>query len=118
MRSEVVKQLNSGRRLTVVTYPEALCEKVVSRQTLTRNTLQISRNSKLDVDFLIDVMQDYEFERVDFVVEPGQYAVRGGIVDVFSFANENPFRIELFDDEVDSLRTFDPATQLSIRHTA
>ncbi|MBR1793529.1 MAG: transcription-repair coupling factor [Bacteroidales bacterium] len=115
MRSEVVKQLNSGRRLTVVTYPEALCEKVVSRQTLTRNTLQISRNSKLDVDFLIDVMQDYEFERVDFVVEPGQYAVRGGIVDVFSFANENPFRIELFDDEVDSLRTFDPATQLSIR---
>ncbi|MBR1517479.1 MAG: transcription-repair coupling factor [Bacteroidales bacterium] len=115
MRAEVVKQLNSGRPLTVVSYPEALSEKVVSRKTLTHNTLTVSKGSRLDIDFLVDVMQDYEFERVDFVVEPGQYAVRGGIVDVFSYANDNPYRIELFDDEVDSLRTFDPATQLSIR---
>ncbi len=115
MRSEVVKQLNSGRALTVVSYPEALSEKVVSRKTLTRNMLVISKGSQMDIDALIDTMQDYEMERVDFVVEPGQYAVRGGIVDVFSFAGENPFRIELIDDEVGSLRTFDPTSQLSIR---
>ena len=115
MRSEVVRQLNSGNRLVVVSYPEALAEKVISSKTLTKNTLQISRGAKLDMDFVMDVLQDYDFERVDFVVQPGQYAVRGGIIDVFSFANENPFRIEFFDDTVDSLRSFDTVTQLSIR---
>ena len=115
MRSEVVRQLNAGNRLLVVTYPEALAEKVISSKTLTRNTLQIVRNAHLDMDFVMDVLQDYNFERVDFVVQPGQYAVRGGIVDVFSFANEHPFRIEFFDDTIDSLRSFDPVTQLSIR---
>ena len=114
-RSEVVKQLNSGRCLLVVTYPEALYEKVVSSRTLTRNTLRIVKGAQVEIDFIIDVLQDYDFERVDFVVEPGQYAVRGGIVDVFSFANENPFRIEFFDNTVESLRTFDPVSQLSIK---
>ncbi len=116
MRSEVVKQLNAGRRMVMVSYPEALAEKVISSKTLTKNTLQIFKGGKLDMDFVIDVLQEYAFERVDFVVQPGQYAVRGGIIDVFSFANENPFRIEFFDDCVDSLRSFDPVTQLSIRH--
>ena len=116
MRSEVVKQLNAGRRLVVVTYPEALAEKVISSKTLTRNTLQIVKGGKLDMDFVMDVLQDYGFDRVDFVVQPGEYAVRGGIIDVFSFANEQPFRIEFFDDEIDSLRSFDPVTQLSVRH--
>ena len=116
MRSEVVKQLASGRRMVVVSYPEALAEKVVSSKTLTRNTLQIFKGSKLDMDFVIETLQEYNFERVDFVVQPGQFAVRGGIIDVFSFANEKPFRIEFFDDSVDSLRSFDPVTQLSIRH--
>ena len=115
MRSEVVRQLNAGNRLIVVTYPEALSEKVVSSKTLTKNTLQINRGAKLDMDFVMDVLQDYDFERVDFVVQPGQYAVRGCIIDVFSFANEFPFRIEFFDDTIDSLRNFDPVTQLSIR---
>lgn len=114
-RSAVVKQLNAGRRLLIVTYPEALSEKVVSKKTLTQNTLQIVRGTKLDMDTVIEVMQDYDFERVDFVVEPGQYAVRGGIIDVFSYANEYPFRIEFFDDEIDSLRTFDPVSQLSVK---
>ena len=114
-RSEVVKQLNSGRCLTVVTYPEALFEKVVSSRTLTRNTLRIAKGAQIEIDFIIDVLQDYGFERVDFVVDPGQYAVRGGIVDVFSFANENPFRIEFFDNTVESLRTFDPVSQLSVK---
>ncbi len=114
-RSEVVKQLNSGRCLLVVTYPEALYEKVVSSRTLTRNTLRIAKGAQVEIDFIIDVLQDYGFERVDFVVEPGQYAVRGGIVDVFSFANENPFRIEFFYNTVESLRTFDPVSQLSVK---
>lgn len=115
MRSEVVKQLNAGRHLVIVTYPEALAEKIVSSKTLTRNTLQIAQGATFTMDHIVDVLQDYDFERVDFVVEPGQFAVRGGIIDVFSFANENPYRIEFFDDEIDSLRAFDPVSQLSIR---
>ena len=114
-RSEVVKQLNSGRNLLVVTYPEALSEKVVSSRTLTRNTLRLSKGAKMEMDHVMEVLQDYDFERVDFVVEPGQFAVRGGIIDVFSYANEHPYRIEFFDDEIDSLRTFDPVSQLSIK---
>ena len=97
-RSEVVKQLNSGRNLLVVTYPEALSEKVVSSRTLTRNTLRLSKGAKMEMDHVMEVLQDYDFERVDFVVEPGQFAVRGGIIDVFSYANEHPYRIEFFDD--------------------
>ena len=114
-RSEVVNQLNAGRPLLVVTFPEALSERVVSSRTLTRNTLRIAKGTKVDMDFVMDVLQEYEFERVDFVVEPGQYAVRGGIIDVFSYANDQPFRIEFFDDMVDSLRSFDPVSQLSVR---
>ncbi len=114
-RSEVVKQLNAGRVLLVVTYPEALYEKVVSSRTLTSKTLTVARGARLSMDFVIDVLQEYEFERVDFVTDPGQYAVRGGLIDVFSFANEHPFRMEFFDDDVDSLRTFDPVSQLSIK---
>ncbi|MCQ2296601.1 MAG: transcription-repair coupling factor [Bacteroidales bacterium] len=121
-RSEVVKRLNqlgtakrSKQSLVVVTYPEALSEKVVSSRTLIKQTLTVARGAALTMDFLIDALQEYDFERVDFVVDPGQYAVRGGIIDVFSFANEYPFRIEFFDDVVDSLRTFDPVTQLSIK---
>ena len=80
-RSEVVKQLNSGRCLTVVTYPEALFEKVVSSRTLTRNTLRIAKGAQIEIDFIIDVLQDYGFERVDFVYEPGQFAIRGYVLD-------------------------------------
>ena len=114
-RSEVVKQLNSGRTLLVVTFPEALSEKVVSSRTLTRNTLRVAKGAKITMDHVMEVLQDYDFERVDFVVEPGQFAIRGGILDVFSFGGEHPYRIEFFDDEVDSLRTFDPVSQLSIK---
>ena len=115
-RSEVVKQLAAGKPLLVVSYPEALYERVVSCRTLTQQMLTIARGAKLEMDFVIDVLQDYEFDRVDFVVAPGQYAVRGGIIDVFSFANDHPYRIEFFDDTVDSLRTFDAVSQLSIKH--
>lgn len=114
-RSEVVKQLNAGRSLVVVTFPDALYEKVVSSRTLMRNTLRLARGTDVEMDNVMDKLDEYEFERVDFVTEPGQYAIRGGILDVFSFANDYPYRVEFFGDTIDSLRTFNPIDQLSIR---
>jgi transcription-repair coupling factor (superfamily II helicase) len=115
MRAEVVKELGSGRPLTVVSYAEALSEKVVSAGTLGRNTLRLSRGMKMEMDALIDRLQELGFEREDFVVERGQYAVRGGIVDVYSYASDLPVRVEFFDEEIDSLRTYDAVTQLSVK---
>ncbi len=96
------------------TYPEALFEKVVTRKELDKNTLKVAVNDKISIDFINEVLFEYEFKRVDFITEPGEFSVRGGIVDVFSFSNDNPYRIEFFGNEVESIRTFDVATQLSI----
>ena len=115
LRSEVVKELASGTPLTVVSYPEALSEKVVSTGVLATNTLRLCRDEQHDMWEVVERLQDLGFEREDFVVDPGQYAVRGGIVDVFSFASDLPYRIEFFDDAIDSLRTYDPVTQLSVK---
>ncbi|GAB2964000.1 transcription-repair coupling factor [Hymenobacter coalescens] len=98
----------------IVTYPEALSEKVINRQSLVKNTFTTRVGERLDVNFLGELLAEYDFERTDFVYEAGQYAVRGGIVDVFSYANELPYRIELFGDEIDSIRTFNPESQLSV----
>ena len=98
----------------IVSYPEALSEKVFTRKLLSKNTTKIKVGDKINLDFLTDVLYEYEFENVDFVVEPGQFAIRGGLVDVFSFANDSPYRIEFFGDEVDSIRSFNIADQLSI----
>ena len=115
LRSEVLDRLtHSSKARVVVTYPQALFEKVVSQSTLKKNTLEVVRGSNLSPDFVNEVLFDYRFERVDFVAQPGEFSVRGGIIDVFSFANQHPYRIEFFDDEVESLRSFDVATQLSI----
>lgn len=114
-RSETVNrlsQLNSGPGI-VVTYPEALFEKVVSPEVLAQNRIEVTRGEVLDLDFVVQVLVEYGFERTDFVYEPGQFSLRGGIIDLFSYGNELPYRIELFDDEVESIRTFDPLTQLS-----
>lgn len=115
LRTESVNRFLKGNSKgeILITYPEALFEKVVSKKTLDKNTLHISISEKLDVDFIIELLVTYSFERVDFVYEPGQFSIRGGIIDIFSFGNDFPYRIELFDDEVESIRTFDPATQLS-----
>lgn len=115
MRAEALNKINKkdGSYL-IVTYPEAITEKVVTKKNLEQNTLLIRRNDKLSIDFLIDILNSYSFNRVDFAAEPGDFSIRGGIVDIYSFSNENPIRIELFGDEVDSIRTFDPGTQLSI----
>ena len=115
MRNEVVKTLSGSEPLIVVSYADALNEKVVSSNTFRANTLRIARGQKLDMWEAVERLQEMGFEREDFVVEPGQYAVRGGIVDVYSFASDLPFRIEFFDDEVDSLRTYDTVSQLSVK---
>ena len=99
-------------------YPEALFEKVVRQDVLNEQTLRMRVNEKLDTDFMIDLLVGFEFERVDFVYEPGQFSIRGDIVDVFSFGNEFPYRVELFGKEIESIRTFDPLTQLSQKKIA
>jgi transcription-repair coupling factor (superfamily II helicase) len=97
----------------VVTYPQALSEKVAAKQKLNQNTLQVRKGEKLSIDFISEFLLSYNFEHVDFVFEPGQFSIRGGIIDVFSFANEFPYRIELFGNEVEEIKTFDPSSQLS-----
>ena len=115
LRAEVLNRINSRKKpAIIVTYPDALFEKVVTRKELERNTLKISLNDKLSIDFVNEALFEYQFKRVDFVTEPGEFSVRGGIVDVFSFSNDEPYRIEFFGDEVDSIRTFDVETQLSV----
>jgi transcription-repair coupling factor (superfamily II helicase) len=114
LRAEVLNRINSRKKpALIVTYPDALFEKVVTRKELEKNTLKISVNDQLSIDFVNEVMFEYKFKRVDFVTEPGEFSVRGGILDVFSFSNDEPYRIEFFGDEVESIRTFDVETQLS-----
>ena len=114
LRAEVLNRINSRKKpAIIVTYPDALFEKVVTRKQLDKNTLKVKLGDTLSLDFLNEVLFEYQFKRVDFVTEPGEFSVRGGIVDVFSFSHEEPYRIEFFGDEVDSIRTFDVETQLS-----
>ncbi len=106
----------SGRRCgTIVTYPEALFEQVVLSEAITRNIISIKQADVLDTEKILQQFVVQGFERTDFVYEPGQFAVRGGILDIYSYGNEKPYRIELFGNEVDSIRIFDPETQLSER---
>ena len=115
LRSEVLNRINSRKKpALIVTYPEALFEKVVTRKELERNTLKLSVGEEISIDFVNEVLFEYQFKRTDFVTEPGEFSVRGGILDVFSFSNDEPYRIEFFGDEVDSIRTFDVETQLSL----
>jgi transcription-repair coupling factor (superfamily II helicase) len=120
LRTEVINKMTSSQTKgeIVITYPEALFEKVVSPRILQKNRIEINKGEKLDVDFIIEVLVEHGFERVDFVYEPGQFSIRGGLVDVFSYGNEYPYRIELFDDEVESIRMFNPGDQLSLRNIA
>ena len=115
LRAEVLGRINSQKKpAVIVTYPDALFEQVVTRRELKRNTLKIGQGEQVSLDFIHDILHEYKFNRVDFVTEPGDFAIRGGIIDVFSFSHEQPFRIEFFGDEVDSIRTFDIESQLSI----
>ncbi|WP_420378632.1 transcription-repair coupling factor [Gilvibacter sp.] len=114
LRSEVLNRINSRKKpALIVTYPEALFEKVVTRKELERNTLSVKVGDELSLDFVNEVLFSYQFKRVDFVTEPGEFSVRGGILDVFSFSHDEPYRLEFFGNEVDSIRCFDVETQLS-----
>ncbi|MDO5606882.1 MAG: transcription-repair coupling factor [Capnocytophaga sp.] len=116
LRAEALNHIgNNANRWIAVSYPEALFEKVITRKELEKNTLKIKTGETLTIDFLNEVLFAYHFHRTDFVTEPGEFSVRGGIVDVFSFSNNEPYRIEFFGNEVDSIRTFDVETQLSTR---
>ncbi|MBL7873076.1 MAG: transcription-repair coupling factor [Cyclobacteriaceae bacterium] len=115
MRSEVLNQIsNHPDGNVIVTYPEAIFEKVINKKSLATNTLLINKGEVLDLNFLEEFLHSFDFEKTDFVFEAGQFAIRGGIIDVFSFAHELPYRIELSGDEVDSIRSFDPGSQLSV----
>ncbi len=118
LRAEVLNRINSRKKpALIVTYPDALFEKVVTRKELEKNTLKIKLEDSLSLDFLNEILFEYQFKRVDFVTEPGEFSVRGGIVDVFSFSHDEPYRIEFFGDDVESIRTFDVETQLSTEKT-
>ncbi len=113
-RSEVLNRLMSpARKKIVVTYPEAITEMIITRQRLSGYNLKLQAGEDISQDRMIDVLYENGFEREDFVVSPGQFAVRGGIVDVFSYSNDYPFRIEFAGDEIETIRSFDPVTQLS-----
>ena len=116
LRTEALTKISmGGNKKIIVTYPEALFEKVIMPNTLQQNMIQIKTNDSIDLNELMQSLINYGFQRTDFVYEPGQFALRGGIFDIYSFGNEQPYRIELFGEEVDSIRLFDPATQLSER---
>ena len=117
LRTAVLNHLKenntSAERLIVVTYPEALMEKVVTSDSLNKNTLQLKVNEKVSIAFIREVLQEYHFEEMEFVTEPGQFSVRGSIVDIFSYSHFLPYRIDFFGDEVESIRSFEIENQLS-----
>lgn len=114
LRTEVIGKLQTeNKHLIIVTYPEALAEKVVAKSILEKNTIHIKADEEIDRGFVSEMLDSFGFEYVDYVYEPGQYAIRGSILDVFSFSYEFPYRIDFFGDEVSTIRTFDIETQLS-----
>ncbi|MCH6199130.1 transcription-repair coupling factor [Aquiflexum sp. LQ15W] len=115
-RAEILNKLltQEQKNPVIVTYAEALYEKVINKRSLTENTFKAAVGEKVDLAFISELLSTYDFEKTDFVFEPGQFAIRGGILDVFSYAHDLPYRLELFGKEIESIRTFDPETQLSL----
>ncbi|NJO86841.1 MAG: hypothetical protein HC821_01955, partial [Lewinella sp.] len=116
-RTETINYLTHSKSKgeIVVTYPEALFEKVVAPEVLNEARINIGIGENLDLDFLVEVLTEYGFKREEFIYEPGHYSIRGGIIDIFSYGNDYPYRVELFDEEVESIRTFDPLNQRSVQ---
>lgn len=116
LRSEIINKLvYDQQHYVIVTYPEALAEKLVSTKFLKNNSFTVKKGEILPIDIFINFLYEYQYKQEDFVFEPGQFAWRGAIFDIFSFSEENPYRIELDGDVVESIRLFDTNTQLSIR---
>jgi len=113
LRTKTLQRIKENERLLVVTYPEAVMQKVIMKSTIEKQTFTIHKGEKLSTDFILEFLSDNNFEYSDFVFQPGQFSIRGGIVDVFSYANEHPYRIEFYKDTVSSLRTFEIDSQLS-----
>ncbi len=114
-RTKVLKRLSERRTASfIVSYPEALMERVLSRAELNNNSFELMTGEKVSRDFLSDLLHEYNFELVDFVFEPGQFAIRGSIIDIFSFSSTLPYRIDFFGDEIESIRSFDIESQLSV----
>ena len=115
-RSEMIMNLTKGQSTPIyVSWADAAAELVADVASLDKNRLEIKKGETLDLDFMIEVLNEYHFSREDFVYEPGQFSIRGGIIDVFSFSHDLPFRFELNGREVESIRLFDPVSQLSIK---
>ena len=114
LRTEVLARLSRGNDTDfIVTYPEALQERIVTRDKLQKNILQLRAGKKTDIKSIEQILDSFNFQQEDYVYEPGQYALRGSIVDVFSYSCEYPYRIDFFGNNIDSIRTFDVQTQLS-----
>jgi transcription-repair coupling factor (superfamily II helicase) len=124
LRTEVLNKLTSlinenkemAAGLSIVSYPEALIEKVMLHNSIKSYTLQLLSGQGISIESIYDVMEEYKYNQADFVYEPGQFAIRGGIVDIFSYSNDLPYRLDFFGDEIESIRTFDVETQLSKEH--
>jgi len=114
LRTETLNECNSSQRWSIVTYPQALSEKVISKKKLSGETLQLSVGMKVDLEFVIETLTTYGFIQTEFVYEPGQFSVRGSLIDVFSYSNDIPYRIDFWGNEIDSIRSFDIENQLSI----
>lgn len=115
MRTEALGRLAHGDRpLAIITYPEAIATKVPSANEVSERSMAITENSKIDIAEIEETLAAWGFKQVDYVYAPGEFAIRGSIIDIFSFSNSNPIRIDLFGDDVESIRTFDVSTQLSI----
>lgn len=117
LRSEVINKLTNHAKdpIAIVTYAEAIAEKVVSRQFINSNTFTIKMGAEIPTDIFLNFLYEFEYLQEDFVFEPGQFAWRGNIFDIYSFSEEYPYRIELDGDRIDSIRYFNPETQLSFR---
>ncbi len=114
LRADTLNHLQSAEPCIVVTYPDALTEKVMPPSTFDNNRLNLAKGAAIDSETLAETLEQFGYEAVDFVYEPGQFSVRGSIVDIFSYTNELPYRIDFFGDEIESIRTFDIEKQLSI----
>lgn len=110
-----MSNIKESERLYIITYPEAISEKVVTTETIQSNSFELIVGRRDKIDSIVEILLDYDFKKVDFVFEPGQFSVRGGIVDIFSYSENQPYRIDFFGDEIESIRIFDVSSQRSQR---
>lgn len=115
MRTETITEIKKIKHNIIITYPHAIAENVIDADDIPKNTIEIQIGEHVETSFLVEMLQDFGFQKTEFVLEPGQYATRGGIIDVFSFAANYPYRLDFFGDEIESIRIFDIETQLSTK---